>query len=137
MNLTAEITLGTQNMLDKGLMARVTVNIHPEKGAEPVFEVNNILIRKSKEGDELWVAMPAEPFKVNTENGEETRWKTIVKVGPKEGKRNGEAPTPIQDKWTTFILDEYRKKLDEGKANQTVQEPAPATAPTDQGEPQF
>ena len=137
MNLTADITLGTKNMLDKGLMARVTVNVHPEKGESPIFEINNILIRKSKDGDELWVAMPAEPFKVNTEEGEKTRWKAIVKVGPKEGKRGGETPTPIQDKFTTFVLGEYRKKLDEGKQNQTAQEPAPAAAPADQGEPQF
>lgn len=137
MNLTAQVTLGTVNMIDKGLMARVTVNVHPEEGKDPVFEINNILIRKSKDGDELWVAMPAEPFKVQTEQGEQTRWKAIVKVGPKEGKRGGDTPTPIQDRFSAFVLKKYREALDAGKTEQTAQEPAPAAAPADQGEPEF
>ena len=137
MNLTADVTIGTPNMIDKGLMARVTVNIHPEEGKDPVFEINNILIRKSRDGDELWVAMPAEPFKVQTEEGEKTRWKALVKVGPKEGKKNGETPTPIQDKFTAFVLKKYREALGEAKQNQTAQEPAPATVPADEGEPEF
>ena len=137
MNLTTSIQIGTDNMIANGLLARVTINVHPEEGKDPIFEINNVLVRKVKDGDELWVAMPSESFKVQTEEGEQTRWKAIVKVGPKEGKRNGDDPTPIQDKFTAFILRKYREALEVAKTEQTAQEPVAQEAPADAGEPNF
>ena len=141
LHLTTAIQIGTPNMIKNNIMARVTVNVHPEEGKDPVFEVNNITVRKNKDTDELWIAMPAEPFTVQTEKGEERRWKTLVRVGPKEKRGKdadgNETATPIQDKFNTFILKKYREALNVAKENQTTQEPVPATAPVDEGEPEF
>lgn len=134
MHLNASVQVGTPNMVKNNIMARVVVYIHPDKNQDPVFEINNITVRKKD--DELWVAMPAEMFTIQTEDGEKKRWKTLVRVGPKE-KRDKDSPTPIQDKFNAFILKKYREALEVAKKEQKAQAPAPATAPADEGEPEF
>jgi len=128
-NLKVKVQVGTQKMVEKGLMGRATIYVAGDAESEPVFELNNFLVRKNKEG-ELWVSSPAEPFKVNGENGEETRWKSIIKVGPNEEKRDG----PIQTKFQALVLAKYREELNEAKTNQTTAAPEPAAAPADPGE---
>jgi hypothetical protein len=134
MHLTASVQIGTPNMVKNNIMARVVVNIHPEEGKDPVFEINNITIRKKD--DELWVAMPAEQFTIQTPEGEKKRWKTLVRVGPKE-KRGDDQKTPIQDKFNAFLMKRYREALEAAKVEQKAQEPVPAKAPADEGEPEF
>lgn len=128
-NLKVKVQVGSAKMVEKGLMGRAQIYVAGDADAEPVFELNNFLIRKNKDG-ELWVASPSEKFTVQGENGEETRWKSVIKVGPNEEKRDG----PIQTKFQNLVLTKYREELEKAKANQTAAEPEPATAPADPGE---
>lgn len=129
--------LGTPKMIEKGIMARVEINIHLPDDKGILYSVGNILVRKRKDTGDLWVAMPSEKFIAQTDNGEETRWKTIVKVGPDEGKQGGDTATPIQDTHMNHILDKYREALAAAKQGQTAQATEPAVAPADKGEAAF
>ena len=135
MHLTPDVQIGTPNMIDKNIMARVILYVSTKEGEDPLFEINNILVRRKD--DELWIAMPSESFKVNTEQGEQTRWKNIVKIAPKEGKRGGDTPTPKQDRFHEIIMKQYYIALEKAKSAQTASAPTPATAPVDPGEPDF
>jgi len=135
MHITPDVQIGTPNMIDKNIMARVVIYVAVKEGDDPLFEINNILIRRKD--DLLWIAMPSESFKVNTEQGEQTRWKNIVKIAPKEGKRGGDTPTPMQDRFHEIVMKQYYAKLEQAKKEQTASAPTPATAPADPGEPQF
>lgn len=129
LNLKIKVQVGSPKMVEKGIMGRATVFVAKDAESEPVFGLNNFLIRKNKDG-ELWVASPSESFKIQTESGEETRWKAIVKVGPNEKAKDG----PIQTKFQKLVLDKYREELEAAKANQTATTPEPATAPADPGD---
>ena len=135
MHLTPDVQIGTPNMIAKNIMARVVLYVATEEGKDPLFEINNILIRRKD--DELWISMPSESFKVNTEQGEQTRWKNIVKIAPKEGKRGGDDATPMQDRFHDIVMKKYYAKVEEAKVDQTASASTPATAPADPGEPDF
>ena len=138
MHLTPVVTIGSANMQKANMMARVTLNLATEEGKDPLFEINNIIVRKSKDSDELWISMPAEKFTVTNDQGnEESRYKTIVKVAPKEGKRGGDKKTPMQDRWYEIIMKAYRTALAQATGNQTAANPNPVDAPADPGEPDF
>lgn len=139
MHLRTEVQLGTPRMVEKNMMARVTLGIAPSEDKPVYFEINNVLVMKRKDNGELFVAMPQEPFEITDKDGKkQRRWKSIVRVGPEEPRRGrDEGPTPIQDLFQERVLKAYRLAEETAKTEQTATTTEPATAPAETDEPDF
>jgi len=112
--MTLNVDLGNANQVNAGIMATVTLYLWNAQKDAVLFEVNDIMIRRKRDGG-LFVSMPQKQFEVNGEK----RYKKLVKVAPQEEISN---QTGYRARFEAVVMQHYNEAL-QGSGGPTQQAP--------------
>jgi hypothetical protein len=129
-----KIQLGTQPMCEKGIYARVTVDVftaQPEAGGKRWISICDIHIRYSQQKSEYWAALPSRSYMA----GGEKKWANVVYLFPEQRE--------LYDRWQKQVVADYMaecqrqgvapgspgQKGSQGGGQSAPQSAAPAQAP--------
>jgi len=93
-----KVQLGTGPMCEKGIYARVTVDVftaQPEQGGKRWISICDIHIRYSAAKSEYWAALPSRSYMA----GGEKKWANVVYLFPEQRE--------LYDRWQKQVIADY------------------------------